>query len=55
MQSTTATPLTELRELWERTFVEVAMGFPGHSYEFWLNRARQLFVSRLALLVQEVS
>jgi len=47
--------LTDLRDLWERTLAEIAMGFPGRSHEFWLERARQLFASRLELLLTEVS
>jgi len=46
--------LTGLRDLWERTLVEIATGFPGRSYDFWLERARQLFAFRLQLLVEEV-
>ncbi len=46
--------LTDLRDLWERTLTEIATGFPGRSYDFWLERARQLFASRLELLLGEV-
>jgi len=46
--------LIDLRDLWERTLTEIATGFPGHSYEFWLERARRLFISRLELLLGEV-
>jgi len=54
MAPTAATVLAELRELWERTLTEIATGFPGHSYEFWLERARRLFAFRLQLLLTEV-
>ena len=47
--------LIGLQDLWERTLTEIATGFPGHSYDFWLQRARQLFISRLELLLGEVS
>ena len=46
--------LIDLRDLWERTLTEIATGFPGRSYDFWLERARQLFASRLELLLGEV-
>ena len=46
--------LIDLRDLWESTLVEIATGFPGRSHEFWLERARQLFASRLQLLLTEV-
>lgn len=47
--------LIDLRDLWESTLVEIATGFPGHGHDFWLERARQLFISRLELLLGEVS
>jgi len=55
MAPTAATVLAELRELWERTLTEIATAFPGRGYDFWLERARQLFASRLELLLTEVS
>jgi len=46
--------LTGLQDLWEKTLTEIATGFPGRSYDFWLERARQLFIFRLELLLGEV-
>ena len=54
MRNQLAEFLTDLRDLWERTLVEIATGFPGRDCEFWLERARQLFAFRLQLLLTEV-
>ena len=43
--------LNEIWELWERTKLEVLLGFPRSPRSIWLTKARALFVRRLALLV----